>query len=182
MPRIVAVLLATSLLPSAAFGAEPASASKTLAGLLMPKEAWSDGVDRIAKGLQGGLESPHAGAQVQYPADFPARVRAEVEAALPYDTLLGIHAKEISATFTEAEVAQLVEFQRSPVGQKSRTAMPAMQARVAAQVQQHIEGKMGGIMERLTKMAKTPEGGAKPAAPATAPTPAKAKAPAQPAK
>jgi hypothetical protein len=60
--------------------------------------------------------------------------------------------------------------------------MPAMQARVAAQVQQHIEGKMGGIMERLTKMAKTPEGGAKPAAPPKAPAPAKAKAPAQPAK
>jgi hypothetical protein len=146
----------------------------------MPRETWSEGVERLARGVQSSLESPHTGAKVQYPADFPARVRAEVEGALPYETLLGMHAKEITATFTEAEIRQLLEFQRSPVGQKARTALPAMHERVAAQVQKQVEGKMPGIMERLSKLAKMPEGGAK--MPAGHPAPAKASAPAKPAK
>lgn len=174
MPRTLAALLAACLLPAAAWAGEPSGPSGELAALLVPKTTWTAFVDALARELQASLESPHPGAKVEYPADFSARVRKEVEGALPYETLLGFQAKELAASFTEQELRELLAFHRSPTGRKALESLPAMQQRVAAQTQQLMATKGPAIMERLTKLAKIPESAkaAKHPAP-SAPPPAK---------
>jgi hypothetical protein len=184
MSRTLAALLTACLLPASALGAEPSGPSGELAGMLMPRKTWSAFVDALSREIQAGLESPHAGAKVQFPPDFSASVRKEVEGALPYERLLGIQAKELSTSFTEPELEDLLAFYRTPTGQKALGTLPGMQQRVATRTQQHMTAKAPEIMDRLTKLAKMPEGakGAKHPAPAAPPAkPAPAAPPAKPA-
>jgi hypothetical protein len=97
-----------------------------------------------------------------------------VEGAVPYDTLLGIQAKELSGSFSEAEIKDLLAFYRTPTGQKAIEALPAMQQRVATETQKHMATRGPEMMDRLTKLAKMPEGAKAPKHPAgSAPAPAK---------
>jgi hypothetical protein len=99
----------------------------------------------------------HPGAKLEFPADFAKQVRAELDAALPYEALLDLHAKELSAGYTEQELKDLIAFYKSPTGQKSLQTMPAVSEKVAIQTQQRVESKMPAIMEKLS--AKVKQGG-----------------------
>ncbi len=98
MLRRAAVAAALALLASPALAAEPKGTAGELAAVMMPRKAWAEGMQQIAQGMQAGMES-HPGAKLKYPPDFGAKVRGEVEAALPYDALLdsyepGMYTKE----------------------------------------------------------------------------------------
>ena len=131
----------------------------------------------------------HPGEKLEYPADFPKQVRAELDAVLPYDALLDIHAKQLAATYSEPELKDLLAFYASPTGRKSLQMMPEVSQKVSMETQQRIEGKMPEIMTKLSSQAKVAGGGApkpgpshgmppakdgaKPAAPATPAAPSK---------
>lgn len=130
-----------------------------LARVLMPKKTWDDGLAALAKSVQGQM-TMHPGAKLDYPADFGKKVRAELDAALPYDALLDLHAKELSAGYTEQELKDLLAFYKTPTGQKSLQVMPAVSEKVSIQTQQRVESKMPAIMEKLAGSVKGPKGGA----------------------
>jgi hypothetical protein len=139
-----------------------------LARVLMPKKTWDTGLAVLAKSVQGQMQT-HPGAKLDYPADFGKKVRAELDAALPYDALLELHAKELSAGYTEPELKDLLAFYKTPTGQKSLQVMPAVSEKVAVQTQQRVESKMPAIMEKLAATVKAGKGGAHGATPAAKP-------------
>jgi hypothetical protein len=168
-PAALAAALALAL-PAVAADAPKGSADE-LARLLMPRTTWEQGMQSLAAGVQQRMQM-HPGAQLQYPPDFQKKVRAEIEAALPYESLVGLHAKELGASYQESELKDLLAFYRSPTGQKSLQVMPQLSEKVTAATRQQVDAKMPAIMERLGAMAKAPAGskaapGSKPAADAS---------------
>jgi hypothetical protein len=146
-----------------------------LARILMPKKTWAEGLDQLGKMVQMRLQS-HPGSQssLEYPKDLPAKVKSELEGALPYEELVALHARELSGAYTDAELAELLAFYKSPIGQKSLAKMGEVQNKVGQETQARIEAKMPDIMKRLSSTAKvTPaKEGAKGAAPAGGQKPA----------
>jgi hypothetical protein len=126
-----------------------------LARLLVPKEAWSRSMGMLAQDTQQRLQS-HPGSQLTFPADFPAKVRAEVETALPYDELIALHAQELSGAYTAPELADLVAFYRAPTGQKFLKVMPEISARVEQATRQRMEKRMPEVLTRLSSGLKRP--------------------------
>ncbi|WP_242344455.1 DUF2059 domain-containing protein [Anaeromyxobacter terrae] len=129
-----------------------------LARVLMPKKTWDAGLGALAKNVQSQMQA-HPGAKLEYPRDFDKQVRNELEAALPYEALLDVHAKELSASYTEPELKDLLAFYKTPTGQKSLEVMPAVSQKIALQTQQRVESKMPAIMEKLAGKVKMPAGG-----------------------
>lgn len=153
--------------PAAAPAARPQATE--LARVLMPKTTWTAGLDQLGQMTLMRLSS-HPGSQpIEYPKDMQAKVKAELEGALPYDALVGLHAKELGATFSDAELGELLAFYRSPIGQKALAKMGEVQNSVGLETQKRIEGKMPDIMKRLSSLGKVkpaPEGAKKKDAPA----------------
>ena len=147
-----------------------------LARLLVPKEAWSRSMVMLAQDTQQRLQN-HPGSQLTFPADFPAKVRAEVETALPYEELITIHAQELSGAYTEGELADLLGFYRTPSGQKFLQVMPGVSGRVEQATRQRMEKRMPEVLTRLSSGLKHPT----PPSPAQAPAQAPAKPAAKPA-
>ena len=139
--------------PAAEAKARPAA--EELARVVMPKSTWETGMNGLAMSVQARMDS-HPGSKLQYPPDFAKKVRAEVDAALPYDALVGIHAKQLGASFNDEELKDLVAFYRSPIGQKALQVMPDVTEKVALETQQRIEAKMPQIMDRLVLLVKAP--------------------------
>jgi len=162
--------------PAAATSAVNPTAEE-LARLLMPKSTWDAGMKALASSVEARLQS-HPGHNLQVPADFPAKVRSELDGALPYDALLGMHAKQLGAAYSDAELKDLLAFYRTPTGKKSLEVMPAVTEKIAAETQQRVESKMPQIMERLSSMVKAPAGsqGMPPGHPSVGATPTPAKA------
>ena len=169
LTRIALIALLAVAAPTLA--EEPKGAAGELARLLMPKKTWDEGLQGLTQSVQARMES-HPGAKLKYPADFTKRVRAELETVLPYDSLLQIHAKELGASYTEAELKELATFYRSPVGQKSLSVMPQLSQKVAIATQQQVESKMPEVMTRLSELAKSSSGTPAPAGHGAMPPPA----------
>jgi hypothetical protein len=131
-----------------------------LARLTVPKENWSRSMGMLAQDTQQRMQG-HPGTQLTFPADFPAKVRAEVEGVLPYDELITLHAQELSGAYTEQEIAELLAFYRGPTGQKFLKVMPDVSARIEQATRQRIEKRMPEVMTRLSSGLKRPA--AKPA-------------------
>ena len=83
-------------------------------------------------------------------------MRGELETVLPYGDLVGMHAQALSASYTEAELKDLLAFYRSPLGQKWIKVSPALSEKVSNETQQRMEKQMPAVMERLGKLAKAP--------------------------
>jgi hypothetical protein len=161
--RLIAAVAASSALllvgsASAAEPAAPSASAQELAKLLVPKETYAIGMKQLADVVQANLQR-HPGANLQYPADLPTKARSEVEAALPYDDLVGMHAKELGKAYTEQEMKELSTFVRSPIGKKWLEAQPKVSEAVALETQQRFGQKMPDIMKKLAALAKTPEHG-----------------------
>jgi hypothetical protein len=181
----VAVVAAACLLVAdvavAAEPAPPSAAAKEVAQLLVSKENWSVAMQQLAESVQQNLQR-HPGSKLEYPKDMPAKARAEVEAALPYDDLVGMHAKQLSGSYSDAELREVSTFFRSPVGKKWLETSPKLSGAVAMETQQRFSQKMPEIMKKLSAEAKgPPEAAKKPAEPAKK-APEAAKKPADAAK
>lgn len=182
-----ALLAALLALPARAAETKPAeqkpaaaTASKTateLAHVLVTKEAWSNGVASTSKMIQSQFTG-HPGSSLTLPPGFDKKVRTEVEAILPYDALVDIHARELSAAYSEPELAQLVTFYKSPVGQKWLKEMPQVSEKIAVETQKRVDPKLNELIGRLAKDVKPPAGGS-PHGQAAPAKKAPAKAPAQ---
>ncbi|WP_242370834.1 DUF2059 domain-containing protein [Anaeromyxobacter sp. SG26] len=143
--------------PEAAKPVELKPSAGELARVLMPKKTWEAGLGALSKNVQAQMQM-HPGAKLEYPKDFDKQVRSELEAALPYDALLDLHAKELSAGYTEPELKDLLAFYKTPTGQKSLEVMPTVSQKIAMQTQQRVQAKMPEIMERLAGKVKGPAG------------------------
>jgi hypothetical protein len=158
---VVAVAALSSLsFASRATAATPAAtsapaAAQDAARLLVPRETWAAGVQQLAAVVQRNLEG-HPGSKLQYPSDLQSKVRAEVEAALPYEALVGMHAKELAGTYTEAELKELIAFFGAPVGKKWLQVQPKASEAVALETQRRVEQKMPEIMTKMGQLAQPP--------------------------
>lgn len=160
--------------PEAAAEKPPPPASKTatdLARLLATKESWTQGIDGLTKMVMAQF-SGHPGSGLQLPPNFEKKVHGEVEAILPYETLVDMHARQLGAAYTEPELNELLAHYRSPVGQKWLKTMPAVAQKVALETQKQVDPKLGELMSRLAKEVKPPAG-AKTSSPHKTATPAK---------
>jgi hypothetical protein len=141
---------------------KPAAAE--LARILMPKKTWAEGLDQLGQMVQMRLQA-HPGSQssLEYPKDLPAKIKTELEGVLPYEELVSLHARELSAAYTDAELGELLAFYKSPTGQKSLAKMGEVQNKVGLETQSRMEAKMPDIMQRLSSLAKVtpPKEGAK---------------------
>jgi hypothetical protein len=137
--------------------AEPSAAAKELARQLVPKPTWDTGVQQISTAVKARLEG-HPGSQLKYPADLAQKIRAEVEAALPYDELIGMHARELTASYSEAELKEVSGFFKTPAGKKWLEASPRSAEKVTLETQRRFEQKMPEIMTKMSKLAKTADG------------------------
>ncbi len=138
--------------------AAPASKAATdLARILATKESWSQGVDGLSKMLQSQF-SGHPGSSLSLPPGFDKKVRAEVEAAMPYEAMVDLHARQLAAAYTEPELNDLLAHYRSPVGQKWLKTMPGVSGKIAAETQKQVDPKLGEAMKRLAKDVKPPAG------------------------
>lgn len=162
----------------AAAAAAPASKTATeLAHVLVTKEAWGNGVTQTTKMIQAQF-SGHPGSSLTLPAGFDKKVRTEVEGILPYEALVDIHARELSAAYSEPELAQLVTFYKSPVGQKWLKEMPQVSEKISVETQKRVDPKLNELMTKLAKEVKPPAGSS-PHGQAAPAKKAPAKAPAQ---
>lgn len=127
-----------------------------LARLVVPKEDWSRSMEMLAKDTQRQMQS-HPGSKLTFPADFGAKVRAEVEGVLPYEDLIKLHAQELSGAYSEQELAELLAFYRSPTGRKYLKVMPEVSSRIEAGTRKRVEQRMPEVMTRLTSGLKHPE-------------------------
>jgi hypothetical protein len=138
--------------------APPASKVATdLAHILATKEAWNQGVEGLSKMVQSQF-SGHPGSSLSLPPGFDKKVRGEVEAVLPYETLVDIHARQLTAAYTEPELNELLAHYRSPVGQKWLKTMPGLSEKIALETQKQVDPKLGEVMSRLAKDVKAPAG------------------------
>ncbi len=143
--------------PKAAAPAPASKAATDLARMLATKESWNQGVEGLSKMLQSQF-SGHPGSSLSLPPGFDKKVRAEVEAALPYEALVDIHARQLNAAYTEPELNDLLAHYRSPVGQKWLKAMPGVSEKIAMETQKQVDPKLGEVMKRLAKDVKPPAG------------------------
>jgi len=127
-----------------------------LARLMASREDWTRSMEMIAKDTQAQLQG-HPGTKLTFPKDFGAQVRAEIEKVLPYEELVGMHARELSAVYSEKEIADLVAFFRSPLGQKYMKVAPQEGEKVAQLTQQRFGQKMPEVMQKLTAGLKHPD-------------------------
>jgi len=197
MTRLLAAAALSLLVHAPALAAAPIVAAPTtppvkaqateLARLMVTKPNWSAAMDQMAQAAGQQLQG-HPGSALTLPPDFNAKARAEVEKVLPYEELIGLHAKELSALYTDQELGELVTFHKSPLGQKYLQASPQEADRVGRATQERFGQKMPEIMKKLAAGLPQPAGGKKmpaghPAmggAPAGHPAPAAA--PAKPSK
>jgi hypothetical protein len=136
----------------------PASKSATdLARILATKESWNQGVDGLTRMVMSQF-SGHPGSSLQLPPGFEKKVHGEVEAILPYETLVDLHARQLGAAYTEPELNELLTHYRSPVGQKWLKTMPDVSQKVALDTQKQVDPKLGELMSRLAKEVKPPAG------------------------
>lgn len=165
-----AVAVAAALLfaaPAPGGAAEPAAAEQ-LARLLMPRATWSQGIDQLSQMIEARVRA-QPGAQGELPAGLAEKTRKEVEQVLPYDELVGLHAKELAAAYSPAELDGLITFYEGPLGQKTLQKMPQVSEKVALATQQRVEAKMGDVMKRLAEEArKAPSAPSKDATPPAA--------------
>ena len=158
---------AAAILAATTASAADSSATQ-LAHLLVPKDAWSQAIDGLGQQVQQQLQM-HPGGKLEYPADFPQTVRGELEKAFPYEEMAAIHAKELGAAYSEAELGQLVGFYKSPLGQKWLKSSGNVQMKVGEATQARIQAKMPDIMTKLAAFANpqpaTSPGAAAPATP-----------------
>ncbi|ABC79845.1 DUF2059 domain-containing protein [Anaeromyxobacter dehalogenans] len=159
--------------------AKPSPTAMDLARTLATQETWKRGMDGLTQSVVGQFRG-HPGSELSMPKDFQAKARTEIEALLPYEELVNIHARQLSAAYGEAEMKDLLAFYKSPLGQKTLKAMPEVQEKVAVETQQRIEPKLPQVMQKLAKDVKPPAGGAKAPSNPHGAAPAKA-APAKPA-
>ena len=127
-----------------------------LARIMVPREEWSRAMELMAKDVQKQMQS-HPGSKLTFPADFGAKVRTEVNAVLPYEDLIGMHARELSATYTDKEITDLIAFHNSPLGQKYLKAAPQEGEKVAQQAQKRFAEKMPAVMQKLTAGLQHPD-------------------------
>jgi hypothetical protein len=130
-------------------------AALDLARLTMPKEIWSRSMTMLSQDAQQRMQS-HPGSQLTFPADFPAKVRAEVEKVLPYEDLIAMHGRELSAAYTDKELADLLAFYRSPTGQKFLRVGPEVGSKIEAETQQRFQQRMPAVMQTLSADLKHP--------------------------
>jgi len=152
MKRFLSAALVTFTTASA-LATESLGDAGELARAFVPRDSWEQVVAGLAQNVQARLQS-HPGSNLRYPPDLPAKVRAEIEAALPYDAVIAMNAKELSATYSEAEVKELLAFCRSPVGQKFLKVTPKISGKVALEAEQRVNQKLPDIMKRLGKLAQ----------------------------
>ncbi|HEY6004578.1 MAG TPA: DUF2059 domain-containing protein [Anaeromyxobacter sp.] len=126
-----------------------------VARLVVPQEEWSRAMELLAQDAVGRMQG-HPGSRLELPPDFASRVRGEVEQVLPYGELLGMHAAELSARYTEQELSELLAFYRTLVGQKALKVMPAVSEQVGEQSQRRFEKAMPEVMQRLAQSLKKP--------------------------
>jgi hypothetical protein len=157
---LVALASPAAAAPTAApaAAAEPSAAAKDLARQLAPKETWETGVKQLSAMVQQNLEG-HPGAKLKYPADLSQRIRVEVEKALPYDELVAMHAKELQAGYSEAELKEYSTFFKTPAGKKWLAVQPKASEAVAVETQKRFEKKVPEIMGKMSELAKTSGGG-----------------------
>ena len=152
---------------------KPSPAATELARALATPETWKRGMEGLTQSVVSQFRG-HPGSELTMPANFQAKARAEVEALLPYEELVNIHARQLTVAYTDAELKDLNAFYKSPLGQKWLKAMPEVSEKVALETQQRIEPKLPQVMQKLAKDVKPPAGGAKaPASPHGGAAPAK---------
>jgi hypothetical protein len=139
----------------------PSALAQDVARLLLPKDTWAAGVQQISAGVQRNLEG-HPGSKLQYPGDLPSKIRAEVEAALPYEELVGLHAKELAASYTNPELKELLAFFKAPTGNKWLKVQPKASETVALETQRRVDQKLPAIMMKLGQLAEPPASAKKP--------------------
>lgn len=164
--RLLAAVLAASCMSLAAAAeskpaavpkatAAPSATATEVARALVPKEGWAAGVTQISQGIQQQLQS-HPGASLRYPADFPDKIRAEVEKVLPYDEFVSMHASQLASTLSETELKEVLAFYRTPTGQKWQRDVGKVSQAVSQETQKRFSQKMPEVMSRLGGMAKAP--------------------------
>jgi hypothetical protein len=131
----------------AAVAVKPQAAD--LARLMVTKDDWSRAMDGLSRDTMAQLQG-HPGSKMTLPAGFDKKVRGEMEKVLPYEDLVGMHAKELSASYSDKELEELVAFHKSPLGQKYLKAAPVEAEKVAGQTQQRFGKQMPDVMKRLT--------------------------------
>ena len=151
---LAAALSLLATLPALAAGpAAPAPvavkpAATELARLMVTKANWSTAMDQMVEAAAQQLQG-HPGSSLKLPADFNGKARAEVDQVLPYEELIGLHAKELSAAYSDQELVELVTFHKSPLGQKYLQASPQEAAKVGLATQERFAQKMPDVMKKL---------------------------------
>jgi uncharacterized protein len=135
--------------------AAPKPQALELARVVVPQAEWSRGMDLIAQDAVARMQS-HPGSRLELPADFAARARGEVDKVLPYAELIAMHARELSARYSEQELSELLAFYKTPLGQKALAVMPVVSERVGEQSQRRFEKAMPEVMQRLAHSLKKP--------------------------
>ncbi len=85
---------------------------------------------------------------------YQARANAELDRVVGWDKLRPELVKLYTSTFSEAELAQLIEFYRSPLGGKVLRTLPALTAQSAQVTQAHLDKavpKVNGLLKEMSK-------------------------------
>ena len=92
----------------------PKNTARELTQLVMPKDGYQKMMQQMSEGMVEGMS--RSGAQM--PADFPKKMMAVVQEALPYEEQIDFMTKLYASRFTDGELKDMVAFYKTPTGGK----------------------------------------------------------------
>jgi hypothetical protein len=138
----------------------PPAAANDLARALLTPEQWGKVLDGYAGSLSGQVTQALAASGEKPPEDLRAKIRAELEKALPYQQTVKAQAEALSKELTPDELRKTANFYSSPLGKKVLERLPEAQSAAAQQLQGQLATAVPDIVNRLApKALSSPHGG-----------------------
>ena len=122
----------------------PKNTARELTQLVMPKDGYQKMMQQMSEGMVEGMS--RSGAQM--PADFPKKMMAVVQEALPYEEQIDFMTKLYASRFTDPELKDMVAFYKTPTGGKLVRELPGIMRESALWASQLLPKRLPELMKK----------------------------------
>ncbi len=160
------IIVAAVLAAAPAAPKQPASqetAAVQLAREVMPLQSYQRLIDVITVQVAQQIRAVAVQNGARVDAGLDDAVRKLYVESLPYSEMVDLQAGLLEKYFSDAEIVQIRDFYRTPVGAKMRDRMPEIMQDAMAFAMQKVQGKSQEIREQMKRYIHKDEGAAKPA-------------------
>ncbi len=160
------IIVAAVLAAAPAAPKQPASqetAAVQLAREVIPLQSYHRLIDGITVQVAQQLRAAAVQSGARIDAGFDDALRNLYVELLPYSDMVDLQARLLGKYFSDAEIVQIRDFYRTPVGAKMRDRMPDVMQDAMAFAIRRVQDKSQAIQERMKQYIHKDGGTAKPA-------------------